>query len=1003
MRRFFFLLCFLGAQATWAQTKTFDVPAQAASTGVPAFARQADVQLLISAADAEGKRTNAVKGTYAVAEALELLLADTGLVARSAGPATWTIVPVRDPARPARAAAVLAMPEILVQGSRLLNMDIPRSRDDIQPYVILDSEMIAQSGARDVDTFLKQRLPMNSVALSGSQLGTNVGGNQSTVNLRGLGPNQTLILVDGRRMLGVTQSGSPQQPDINTIPLAAIERIEVLPTSASAIYGGSATGGVVNIILRRDYSGAEVKVTYDDTWDFKASGYRVDAAFGAQWNAGRTSLLLTGSYGKRDPLAVGDREFVQRGRSVVLQNNPALLLGSVVPPLGATPNIVSVNGSPLFGPGTPNFTFVPVGHTGGRDIAPYLPNAGSYNFDLAGTSQLNGGREATLLNGPTIKALAATLRHRFTAHIDAFVEASTATNTGRSHATLASGVYTLPAAAPTNPFGQAVRVTVPVAAAGGVLHSESRVDRAAAGVIAALSPEWRASLDYTWSRSSIYSTLPNTILATAAAAINSGALDILRDPAAAAVDFTPYIQAPRTFGPFESTLDDVAIRAAGPIAKLPAGNVTLSTMLEERNEKVKPATNFSNATLSTLHPDKSQKVSSAYVEAMAPLLGSKGAGGFELEGQAALRWDKYKTEGTAFVNNPTAATTVDRQTNTVTSTNPMLGLRFRPMPGVMARASYSTGFLPPAINQILPDAPSINPATVIDPRRGGATTTVPAGQVVGGGNPRLQPEESKSVSAGVVFTPFEKADTRLSIDYTRIEKTNEIRFLQVQEIVDNELSIPGRVVRAPAAANDPFGVGAITAIDATAVNVAASRLEAIDVAFDHSFRIAAGKIGLYLVATFQPHYKTRIVSGGSETENAGVSYLNPLKRRVNAGVSWEAGALSAGWGVRYYDSYFVVDPASSASASTFRTQGSDRVPSQTYHDVFFAYKSPARVRSGALALLLDDVVVRAGINNLFDKAPPFDANAGVAVGSFYYSFFGDPRLRNFYVSLAKAF
>ncbi|MGH7957692.1 MAG: TonB-dependent receptor, partial [Opitutaceae bacterium] len=130
-----------------------------------------------------------------------------------------------------------------VMESKILNMDIKRSRDDAQPYAIFERQAIEQSGATMLDDFLKNNVTMNNTGILNSQLVGQNTGSTSVVNLRGLGANQTLILIDGRRAASANNQGFPVQPDINGIPLAAIERIEVLPTTASGIYGGSATGG----------------------------------------------------------------------------------------------------------------------------------------------------------------------------------------------------------------------------------------------------------------------------------------------------------------------------------------------------------------------------------------------------------------------------------------------------------------------------------------------------------------------------------------------------------------------------------------------------------------------------------------------------------------------------------------------------------------------------------------------------------------------------------------
>src|SRR5262249_12988447 len=140
--------------------------------------------------------------------------------------------------------------EILVVGRKTLNTGIRRSEDDPQPYIVFDAKQIQNSQASDLESFLANRLPMNGSIGRSIQSAASLSGNQSNISLRGLGANQTLILVDGRRLLSSYNGGDFNQGDINGIPLSAIERIEVLPTTASGIYGGGATGGAINIITK---------------------------------------------------------------------------------------------------------------------------------------------------------------------------------------------------------------------------------------------------------------------------------------------------------------------------------------------------------------------------------------------------------------------------------------------------------------------------------------------------------------------------------------------------------------------------------------------------------------------------------------------------------------------------------------------------------------------------------------------------------------------------------
>jgi len=129
------------------------------------------------------------------------------------------------------------------------SIDLPRSVNDPQAYYVFDARTIDRSGTTSIEAFIKERLPMSASASSQEQ-SIFIGGTPSSINLRGFGSGQTLVLINGRQAPAnnLQLNGGGPQPDINGIPLSAIDRVEVLPSSASGIYGGGAVGGVVNII-----------------------------------------------------------------------------------------------------------------------------------------------------------------------------------------------------------------------------------------------------------------------------------------------------------------------------------------------------------------------------------------------------------------------------------------------------------------------------------------------------------------------------------------------------------------------------------------------------------------------------------------------------------------------------------------------------------------------------------------------------------------------------------
>lgn len=999
---------------------------------------QAHVQIMMDTSETERERTPAVHGTFRAADALSVLLQDSGLswkvsdetvtvAARSvrspekekplrtadaqpASPPDETVKPASTDAHPAgkestadeshpdTTSTAHGIPEVLVRGSKMLNTDIQRTPDDAQPYVVFDRRTIETSGANSIEELLKNRLPMNSQSGTNSQRSVFGAGNVSQFNLRGLGTNQTLILVDGRRLAATVNlsSGLPIQSDLNGIPLFAIERIEVLPTTASGIYGGSATGGVINIILRRDYSGADLQLTYANSFRADAPSGRVDLGGGFNLEGGRTNVLFAAGYSDTGSLPLGDRDFAQQGRQVILQNNPASLTGPLTPPLGATTNIRSVSGAPLFGPGTSFYTSVPVGYAGGGGLAPLQQNAGSYNLNLPDTAQYPGA-QMSLLSGVRIASGSATIRRQFTPYLQAFLDMGvTGTSTYARHSFL-SGSYLLPASAPNNPFGQSVEVTTPLSVGDSDVTVAQADHRVVGGLILQLPRGWTTEADYTWSQSRFSSSGPGLDLQfSGGTAISSGAADVLRDTAAFPLNLAAFPVSEIAWLPRHSTLKDASLRFSGPLFSLPAGALTLSALVEHRDELFDQAIEVFPPTPNIVYPARSQTVDSVYSEIQLPIVSPTNALPMlqELQLQLAGRYDRYTIHGAT--NNATVATlsSVLEANETLSSTNPTLALRYRPILDVMLRGSWGTGFLPPAVNQLTPNLPSTTtPIGLVDPRRGNAPIGTLA--LTSGGSPNLRPEDSSSWSAGLVLTPHLAPGLRASVDWTRITKTNNIYQPTVnQAFLSSEADLPGRIIRGPVSPNDPYGVGPIVGVNASLVNIARAVVEAYDFSLDYKWDAGRpGALAIWAIGSYQTHYQTQLLPTLPVVENVGIGTANPLKLRVNFGLSWSHGGWMLAWTSRYYDSYLVADPTQVVNATAIKTQGNGgKVSSQLYHDLLVSYQTDSS--SGMLA----NLEVQLGATNIFDKAPPVDTSTFNS-----YSPFADPRLAAFYASVRKKF
>ncbi len=189
---------------------------------------------------------------------------------------------------------------VWVTGSRIRSS----VSDSAQPLTVLDALELKQEGVYDLTRALRET-PFNSVGSYRDQSGTNIG-QVSLIDLKGLGADRTLVLINGRRVGGNPLTGS-SAVDLNTIPMSAVDRIEVLTDSASAIYGADAIGGVVNIITKKSFSGAELSIGHDDPSRDDASTDRFDFTIGQSGESGNVMLSL--DYYKRLPIFDADRDY----------------------------------------------------------------------------------------------------------------------------------------------------------------------------------------------------------------------------------------------------------------------------------------------------------------------------------------------------------------------------------------------------------------------------------------------------------------------------------------------------------------------------------------------------------------------------------------------------------------------------------------------------------------------------------------------------------------------
>lgn len=1014
---------------------TYAIPAQDLDGALRAFAMQTGRDVLYPPQVVAGKRSPGARGQMTERQALGALLAGSGLTFSQTSSGGYAL---QDPNAPVRlsdgngmASDASLLPDILVQGLGSLNGDIRRTEDDAQPYVVLSGEEILRSGATNLEDFLRTRLPMNSQRAGDAQLDLQ-SGNQGGITLRGLSAAQTLILVDGRRVpgVGIGAGAGVGQPNINGIPPSAIERIEILPATAGGIYGGGATGGVINIVLKRDYSGLDLDATYGDAFDGDVAYTSLNLSGGRAFNQGRTRVTFNASQSSQNQLLSSDRDFLRRGRELNFNNRPADFTSPVS---GSTPNLCSTatatssacSGAtlvldPAYGGASLGSSLlgIPDGYGGTPDgVAALVAAAGRYNFSA-------GPNAGSLYSAPSVRAASFAVHHEFSDNLKGFLDLGYS-QTEASSTNANSYNITLAADDPNNPFQQNIRVNIPLPDSPRTNRRELENESIRGGLIADLPGDWTGSLEHAWSRS-VASTQLSGLLPSPAAATPYLRTVALRDPNVFPVDPTLFSNTQTTkSGPFETELNDTILRFSGPVLRLPAGPIRVSGYLERRKETLAPAffeliAPPSPASFTLYHP-KSQEVRSAYLETRVPVFTPDHSLPFvqELELFAAVRRDEYESraeQGTG-VGGTSAVPSRDgpfpaspgTSVNEVSSTDYTLGLRYAPVRDLTFRASFGTGFLPPNLGQISSTSTVVDFSFLTDPRRGGGSLPSQI-TYVSGGDLNLSPERSESLSAGMVITPRFMNGLRVSIDYSRISKTDEISTLSLQNTLLREADFPGLIIRGPNLPGDqPGWAGPITQLNNTAFNVAETLVEAYD--FQVDYDIVTERFGAwrpYLIATLQTTVIRRLLPTDPEINVVGFSVENsvfgaePLEWRGNFGVNWDAGPWNAGWDAQFYDSRNVCVPAAAAAvcAAAVQRQGSTSIPEQLYHDVYVSYSFD---ETGRWPGLLSGTELRLGIQNLLDEDPPIVASTSPLARGMGYDYFGDPRLRRFTLTLRKHF
>jgi outer membrane receptor protein involved in Fe transport len=296
------------AQPAFAQERTFDVPEQSAVTGIPAFAKQAGIQIIAPTSQLGGKKTQPVHGALSVDAGLAMLLKGTGLkVASHTGSiVSLTIVPQAlapadpVPARQSPAASdadARGVDEIIVTGTHIARPELQSP----MPISVTHAD-VAKDFGRDT---IYDALLLNPAIGPGigetSSLGQEYDQGVANINLRNMGANRSLVLVDGERW--VSSGARTSAVDLNTIPSALIDRYEVVTGGAAAIYGADAVTGAINVIMKKQITGWDFSATSGISSRGDAGQDTLSLATGGKYADGRGQFVIGGDYTYTAPVS----------------------------------------------------------------------------------------------------------------------------------------------------------------------------------------------------------------------------------------------------------------------------------------------------------------------------------------------------------------------------------------------------------------------------------------------------------------------------------------------------------------------------------------------------------------------------------------------------------------------------------------------------------------------------------------------------------------------------
>ena len=769
--------------------------------------------------------------------------------------------------------------EITVTGSRIRGSENPGAT-----VIGLNREDINISAGVTVDRVIKELPQVFDLGVSESSRGQSGGAGNivyaNSINLHGIGPYATLILVDGHRVVNNTRSTDP-----SVIPTLGLDRIEVVADGASAVYGSDAVAGVVNLIPRRTLDGVDSSIRYGVGDEFDE--YQVGAAFGKIWDSGQVMFAVEHAF--RSNLNGSDRSFYTSNQTSfgggdyrVTRSSPGTIKAGdttfAIPQGGVTPETAN-----SLVPGTVNlYDDLP-----GQDLLPE--------------------QEYTSMNFTFTKEI--------TNSIQAFADGFYSKRKFERLPAYTSAILSVPS---TNAFF----VQPPGTTDDSYTIDYSFIDDLPRDVVVGSSENWEITpgvridlpLDFKLEALYTYGESDDQALQSHGLNYRGGTSPLglalaSNDPATA---FDPYGLGRTSAATLEAIADQIydtptlttfngyEARINGPLLYLPGGTMSVAAGYEGQEIDVDLGLARGNPGTEVSYRNFTRRVDSGYVELLVPIFGKANAiPGFKrLELTAAIRYDDYDDVGS--------------------TTNPKIGFNYSPIESLSFHGSYGTSFRAPLITEIYGNSNALYGQTYQNPD-GGAPLL---GFAYSGANLDLEPEEATNWSIGTEFMPIENTKFNLtffSIDYDKqIEKylanlsllTIEDEFagtgiiLHGTDARDRVLELLAEgipLARGSFPGGDPNNVTLF--VDGRNNNLGVSITRGIDFQVTHLLDTEkSGSFLFKLGGTYLTKYEVAITAAGEKIDRLN-KIFNPLRFKARGSVTWNYQAFATEVAFSYVNGY----------------------------------------------------------------------------------------------------